>query len=77
MILKTGKRELNMAIIRPFRDLYSRLRIHLKVPPDKGMPPIPRRQLIPVKKEACQGAMTSPGLIKTMRWKHKIRAHCQ
>ena len=62
MLLKAGKCGLNLAIIRSLRDLYSRLRKRLKLPPDKGKPPIPSRQLIPVKKGARQGAVTSPDL---------------
>ena len=62
MLLKAGRRGLNLAFIRSLCDLYSRFHIRLKLPPDKGMPPIPRRQLIPVKKGARQGAVTSPDL---------------
>lgn len=62
MLLKAGKRGLNLAVIRSLRNLYSRLRIRLKLPPDKGLTPIPRTRLVPVKKGARQGAVTSPDL---------------
>jgi len=63
MLLKAGKRGLNLAVIRCLRDLYSRPSIRLKLPTDKGMSTISRRQLIPVKKGASQGAITSPNLL--------------
>ena len=60
MLLNSAKRGVNSNIIRAFRDLYSRLRVRLKLPPDKGLPPAPRSALIPVRKGARQGAVLSP-----------------
>ena len=60
--IQAGKCGLNLATIRSLRDSCPRLRIRLKLPPDKGMSLIPRRQLIRVKKRARQGAVISPDL---------------
>ena len=60
MFLKAGRRGLNPDIIRTLRDMYTRLSIRLKLPPDKNLPPIPKKRLIPVLKGARQGAVSSP-----------------
>ena len=40
--------------------MYTRLFIRPKLPPDKNLPPIPKKRLIPVLKGARQGAVSSP-----------------
>ena len=62
MLLKAAKRELSPTVILTLRDMNSRPRIRLKLPPDKNMPPVARTKLIPVLKGARQGAVSSSGL---------------
>ena len=62
MLLKASQRGLNPCIVRSLRDMYSRLSIRLKLPPDKNLPPRPHEKLIPVLKGARQGAVSSPHL---------------
>ena len=62
MLLKASQRGLNPCIVRSLRDMYSRLSIRLKLPPDKNLPPRPHEKLIPVLKDARQGAVSSPHL---------------
>ena len=62
MLLKAAKRGLSPAVILTLRDMYSRLRIRLKLPPDKNIPPVARTKLILVLKGVRQGAASSRGL---------------
>ena len=62
ILLKASQRGLNPCIVRSLRDMYSRLSIRLKLPPDKNLPPRPHEKLIPVLKGAHQGAVSSPHL---------------
>ncbi|XP_065564243.1 uncharacterized protein LOC136029667 [Artemia franciscana] len=59
MLLKASQRGLNPCIVRSLRDMYSRLSIRLKLPPDENLPPRPYEKLIPVLKGARQGAVSS------------------
>ena len=62
MLLKASQRGQNPCIVRSLHDMYSRLSIRLKLPPDKNLPPQPHEKLIPVLKGARQGAVSSPHL---------------